>query len=77
MSTTAISLALLPVKNEIKPIVQMNQDGMISSRGGAQTQDGVIYRGYLSNNKETTAYGRLGRPRRNHQSTGDIVDFYI
>ena len=77
MSSSAISLAMIPVKNEIRPILHVNQGGMISYRNRHQTQDGIIFRGYLSNNKPTTTYGRSGRPKKEFQTAGEIVDLYI
>jgi len=77
MSSSAITLAMIPVKNEIRPIFPVNQGGMISYGNRYQTQDGIIFRGYLSNNKATTTYGRSGRPKKNYQTAGEIVDLYI
>ena len=77
MSSSAISLAMIPVKNEITPILQVNQGGMTSSRNRYQAQDGIIFRGYLSDNKSNSTYGRSGRPKKNFQTAGEIVDLYI
>lgn len=72
-----MTLAMIPVKNEITPITHVNQGNMVSYRNRYQTQDGIIFRGYLSHNKGTTTYGRSGRPKKNHHSTGELVDLYI
>ena len=77
MSSSAMTLAMIPVKNEITPIVHVSQGAMTSSRSRHQSQDGIIFRGYLYHNKGTPTYGRSGRPKKNHQSTGELVDLYI
>lgn len=77
MSSSAMSLAMIPVKQGIRPIVHIDQGGLISYRDRYQTQDGIVFRGYVPTDQETTAYGRSGRPRKNDQATGEIVDLYI
>lgn len=76
MSSSVMSLAMIPAK-EIKPIVQMNQPGMISYKNRHQTRDGIVFRGYLRNNEETTSYGRSGKPGKNRLSAGEVVDLYV
>jgi hypothetical protein len=77
MSSSAMTLSMIPMVRDITPVEPIEHGGLISSRNYQQNRDGIIFRGYIRDERATALYGRSGKPKEPSPSTGVMVDLYI